>query len=137
MSSLFVWVTLAAFAALTSSQSVNASVPQKGFQYKLPDGYSIVRTPGIGELDPYQVYGAALVAMLSLAYEDSNNLTEPISYPYPAITLSITGAEELTSYYRQFASYVLYHVLQTMSADNDFTVSNFTLQNQAGAIACR
>lgn len=73
--------------------------------------------------------------MLSLAYENSHNLTKPISYPYPAVTLNIIGADASTPYYRQFASYALYHTLQTMGADNDFTVSNFALQNQVGAIA--
>ncbi|KAL8918377.1 MAG: hypothetical protein Q9208_007396 [Pyrenodesmia sp. 3 TL-2023] len=131
------WFSITGFAAFSSSQSLNASSPRKGFEYKLPDGYSIVRTAGIGELDQGQIYGAVLVAMLSLAYEASNNQTDPVSYPYPAITLNITGADASTPYYRQFASYVLYHALQTMSADNDFTVSNFTLQNQAGAIACQ
>ncbi|KAI4285967.1 MAG: hypothetical protein L6R38_000260 [Xanthoria sp. 2 TBL-2021] len=95
------------------------------------------RTAGNGELDQIQVYGATFVSMLGLAYENSGNLTEPVSYAYPAITLNITGQDETTPYYRQFASYTLYHALQTMIADNDFTVSNFKLQNKAGTIACK
>ncbi|KAL8760620.1 MAG: hypothetical protein Q9184_003210 [Pyrenodesmia sp. 2 TL-2023] len=134
---LFVWLSLTGFATFTSSQSPNASLPRKGFQCKLPGGYSIVRNPGIGEFDQGQVYGAVLVAMLSLAYEDFDNLTDPISYPYPAVTLNITGVDVSAPYYRQFASYVPYHALQTMSADSDFTLSSFTLQNQDGATACK
>lgn len=78
-----------------------------------------------------------LVAMITLAYEDSGNLTDPVSYPYPAITLNITGAEDSSQYYRQFASFTLYNALQTMTASNDFTASNFTLQNKVGGVACR
>ncbi|KAI4252585.1 MAG: hypothetical protein LQ352_004206 [Teloschistes flavicans] len=114
-----------------------ATLHRRNFQYKLPDGYTIKRVPGIGELDPGQAYGAVLVAMLGLAYEDSHGLIDPVSNSYPAITLNITGAEEDSKYYRQFASYVLYHALDTLISTGDFTASKFTLQNKAGAVACR
>ncbi|KAL9581353.1 MAG: hypothetical protein Q9212_003944 [Teloschistes hypoglaucus] len=53
------------------------------------------------------------------------------------MTLNITGAEEDSQYYRQFASYTLYHALETLTSSGDFTASNFTLQNKAGSVACR
>ena len=124
-----------AVSIITPSQPT--ALRQRDLQYKLPDGYTVVRTPGVGELDSGQVYGAIIVALLTLAYEDSSNLTDPISYPYTAITLNISGADETSQYYRQFASYTLYNALQTLNSSNDFTASNFTLQNSAGAIACK
>ncbi|KAL8726785.1 MAG: hypothetical protein Q9181_005924 [Wetmoreana brouardii] len=105
--------------------------------YKLPDGYTVERDYSAGELDQDQIYGAILVAMFNLAYEEARNLTKPVSYTYPAITLNITGADEDSQYYRQFASYTLYHALETVISSRNFNVSNFTLQNKAGGIACK
>ncbi|KAL8872967.1 MAG: hypothetical protein Q9174_001501 [Haloplaca sp. 1 TL-2023] len=131
----FLVFCLSNFFAPTAAQ-VNSSLPQKGFPIKLPDGYTIERTPGEGELDPIYTFGAIFNAMLELAYEDSRNLTDPISHNYPTITLNITGYDD-GQFFRQFASYTLYHALQTMIADNDYRVSNFTLQNDPGTIACK
>lgn len=75
--------------------------------------------------------------MLTLAHADSSTLTEPVSYPYPALTPNITGTDSSSRYYRQFARYVLYTALQTMTSSTGFSASNFTLQNQAGSIACK
>ncbi|KAI4103387.1 MAG: hypothetical protein L6R37_003826 [Teloschistes peruensis] len=119
------------------SPSHPATLDRRNFRYKLPDGYTIERVSGVGELDPQQAYGAILVAMLGLAYEEPRNLTDPVSNSYPAITLNITGADDDSQYYRQFASYTLYHALETLTSTGDFTVSNFTLQNKAGSVACR
>ncbi|KAI4198973.1 MAG: hypothetical protein LQ350_004954 [Teloschistes chrysophthalmus] len=119
------------------SPSLDATLHRRNFRYKLPDGYTIERAPGVGELDSRQVYGAIIVAMLGLAYEESRNLTDPVFHSYPAMTLNITGVEEDSQYYRQFASYTLYHALETLTSSGDFTASNFTLQNKAGSVACR
>ena len=121
----------------TPARSQHTELRRRNLRYKLPDGYTINRTSGIGELDQFQIYGAILLAMITLAYENSHNLTDPISYPYPAITLKIPSADESTQYYRQFASHTLYHALETMTASNNFTASKFTLQNKAGTVACR
>lgn len=110
---------------------------RRQFDYRPPNGYSIDRQAGVGELDQFQAYGAIIVALLNLAYDDSSKLTDPVSYPYPAITLNITGADENKPYYRQFASYTLYNALETMISTNNFTVSNFTMQNKAGTISCK
>ncbi|KAL8657645.1 MAG: hypothetical protein Q9226_001707 [Calogaya cf. arnoldii] len=115
---------------------------QKGFQYKLPDGYDIERSTGTGDLYPGEVFGAILVAMLGLAYENYYNQTDPFSHFFFGITLKITGADDTMPFYRQFASYTLYHTLQTitaeiMTSEDIFTATNFTLQNKAGAVACR
>lgn len=110
---------------------------RRDFQYALPDGYIIDRTFGTGEIDQYYVYGGIIIAMLGLAYEDARNLTDPISMTYPTLTINITGAEVNSQYYRQFSSYTLYHALETIISDNDTRTSNFTLQNKAGAVACK
>lgn len=60
-----------------------------------------------------------------------------MSSPYPGIILNTTGAGEKSQHYQQFASYVLYNALDTMTTTNNFTDSSFTLQNKAGAIACK
>ncbi|KAL8768859.1 MAG: hypothetical protein Q9209_005040 [Squamulea sp. 1 TL-2023] len=134
---LYLCVALNGLVVPTLSQSLSPNRTLKGFQYKLPDGYSIERDLGVGALDEGQVYGVVLIAMINLAYEDSQNLTSTATYPFPAITLKVTSADETGQYYRQFASYTLYHALQVMSSTNDFTTSNFTLQNKAGSIACK
>ncbi|KAL8787654.1 MAG: hypothetical protein Q9213_002085 [Squamulea squamosa] len=134
---LYLCVGLSGLVVPTLSQGLPPKPIPKGFEYKLPDGFSIDRDLGVGALDEGQVYGAVLVAMINLAYEDSGNLTSAATYPYPTITLNVTGADETVQYYRQFASYTLYHALQVMSSTKDFTVSNFTLQNKAGTIACK
>ncbi|KAL8851887.1 MAG: hypothetical protein Q9221_003210 [Calogaya cf. arnoldii] len=113
---------LTSFCVLSSSQSLNSSLPLKGFQYKLPDGYAIGRSTGSGDLYPGE--------------------TDPFSHFFFGITLKVTGADDTTPFYRQFATYTLNHALQTMTAeiktpDNIFTSTNFTLQNKAGAVACR
>ena len=64
---------LTSFCVLSSSQSLNSSLPLKGFQYKLPDGYAIGRSTGSGDLYPGEVFGAILVAMFGLAYEKYYN----------------------------------------------------------------
>ena len=135
---------LASPAPATASQPL---VP-RNFQYKLPDGYTIERTtnPNVttseaftdpNAFDPAQVYVSTLTAMLGLAYEDSSGLTGPTSYPYQGIVLNITGADESSQYYRQFASYILYHALDAMSSTDTFVISNFTLQDSAGVVACK
>lgn len=134
---LYIFFGLINLVISIPSTSHPAGLLRRSLQYKLPDGYTIERTPGVGELDEVQAYGAIIVALINLAYEDSSNLTDPVSYPYPAITLNITGADETSQYYRQFASYTLYHALQTLTLTKDLTVSNFTLQNKAGAVACK
>ncbi|KAL8893357.1 MAG: hypothetical protein Q9192_005345 [Flavoplaca navasiana] len=58
---------LSSLYTLSSSQGHNATLPQKGFPYKLPDGYSIERTSGVGELDLFYAYGAIHVSMIELA----------------------------------------------------------------------
>lgn len=133
------WLLLALINHVVSlpSSDFSTSLQRRNFKYKLPDGYTIERRLGVGELDQAQVYGAILVAMFGLAYEDSRSLTDPVSSTYPAIILNITGADEDSQYYRQFASYTLYHALETIIATNDSSVANFTLQNQVGAIACK
>ncbi|KAL9629430.1 MAG: hypothetical protein Q9204_005277 [Flavoplaca sp. TL-2023a] len=128
---------LSSLYTLSSSQSHNATQPQKGFPYKLPDGYSIERTSGVYELDPFYAYGAILVSMIELAYEDSGNLTDPVSKSYAGMTVNITGADDTSPFYRQFATYTLYHALQVLTAEPNVTVSNFTLGNEAGAVACK
>ena len=131
---LYLCYGLISYIVLASGQSLKQQ--RKPLAYKLPDGYSIERHLGVGDLESFQVYGAVIVAMINLAYEDSRNLTDPVSYSYPGITLNITGADETSPYYRQFASYVLWQAIETMDAQNNFTTSNFTLQNKAGGIAC-
>ncbi|KAL8814529.1 MAG: hypothetical protein Q9223_006256 [Gallowayella weberi] len=121
----------------TLSQRTTSPPPQKPFNYGLPDGYSVERQLGNSSLDQEQVYGAIIIAMLDLAYEPSRNLTPPISYPYPAITLKLTGGDATSQFYRQFATYTLYTALETMSSKNDFMASNFTMQNKAGGVAVR
>ncbi|KAL8976367.1 MAG: hypothetical protein Q9205_007609, partial [Flavoplaca limonia] len=109
----------------------------KGFPYKLPDGYSIERTSGVYELDPFYAYGAILVSMIELAYEDAGNQTDPVSKSYAGMTVNITGGDDTSRFYRQFATYTLYHALQVLTAEQNVTVSNFTLGNGAGAVACK
>ncbi|KAL8893316.1 MAG: hypothetical protein Q9192_005386, partial [Flavoplaca navasiana] len=109
----------------------------KGFPYKLPDGYSIERTSGVYGLDRFHVYGAILVSMIELAYEDAGNQTDPLSKSCLGMTVNITGGDDTMPYYRQFATYTLYHALQVLTAEPNVTVSNFTLRNDAGAVACR
>lgn len=111
LSSCLLCFCVSSLSVITSSQRLNSSLPQKDFEYRLPDGYSIERVAGTGKVDERQVYGAVLVAKLELAYEDFQNLADPVSYPYPAITLNITGVDDTSPYYRQFASYNLYHAL--------------------------
>ncbi|KAI4176946.1 MAG: hypothetical protein LQ343_000803 [Gyalolechia ehrenbergii] len=139
MLSSFVYLCfgLVSLVTSTSSQAHSSELQRRRFEYGLPTGYSVDRQPGVGELDPLQAYGAIIVTLINLAYGDSGNLTDPVSYPYPAITLNITGPDDSSPYYRQFASYTLYNALETMSSTKIFTVSNFTLQNKAGAIACK
>ncbi|KAL8684285.1 MAG: hypothetical protein Q9224_006465 [Gallowayella concinna] len=119
------------------SQDTKTPTPRRPFNYEPPKGYSVERQVGKGSLDQVYVYSAILIAMLDLAYEDSRNLTSPISYPYPSITLNVTGGDATSQYYRQFATYTLYTALELMKSNNDFTGSNFTMQNKAGTIAVR
>ncbi|KAL9638887.1 MAG: hypothetical protein Q9204_001334 [Flavoplaca sp. TL-2023a] len=128
---------LGSLYTLSSSQSHKATLPQKGFLYKLPDGYGIERSSGVYELDPFYVYGAVLVSMIELADEDSSNLTDPVSKSYAGMTVNITGPDDTAPFYRQFATYTLYHALQVLTAEQNVTVSNFTLENDAGAVACK
>ena len=53
------------------------------------------------------------------------------------MTVNITGGDDTSRFYRQFATYTLYHALQVLTAEQNVTVSNFTLGNDAGAVACR
>ncbi|KAI4269475.1 MAG: hypothetical protein LQ337_007256 [Flavoplaca oasis] len=128
---------LSSLYTLSSSQSHKATPPQAGFPYKLPDGYSIERSSGVYELDPFYAYGAILVSMIELAYEDSRNLTDPVSKSYAGMTVNITGPDDTAPFYPQFATYILYHALQVLTAEQNVTVSNFTLGNDAGAVACK
>ncbi|KAI4191171.1 MAG: hypothetical protein L6R41_000308 [Letrouitia leprolyta] len=123
--------------SLVACSPYSPILQKRRFNYTLPNGYSIERQAGIGELDQFQAYGAIIVALLDLAYDDSSKLTDPVFYPYPAITLNITGSDESSPYYRQFASYTLYNALETMITSNNFSVSNFTMQNKAGTISCK
>ncbi|KAL6716079.1 hypothetical protein ACLMJK_005645 [Lecanora helva] len=129
------WIITNVFTPAISTPALT----RRNFQYKLPDGYTVERSKGSGGGEGYSldIYSAALIAMLNLAYEPSNNLTDPVSYPFVTITLNITGADAKAQYYRQYALYTLYHALETMTSTNDYTFSNFTLQNKAGSVACR
>ncbi|KAL8703603.1 MAG: hypothetical protein Q9201_003228 [Fulgogasparrea decipioides] len=135
--SLYLFFFLVSWVVSIPSPSLPTTLHRRNYQYKLPNGYNVERISSAGELEQDQVYGAILVAMFSLAYEEPRNLTKPVSYTYPAITLNITGADEDSQYYRQFASYTLYHALEILVSSNNFSVSNFTLQNKAGGIACK
>ncbi|KAL8889195.1 MAG: hypothetical protein Q9215_003494 [Flavoplaca cf. flavocitrina] len=115
----------AVFASLLVLASHIATLPQKGFPYKLPDGYSIERTSGVYELHPFYAYGAILVSMIELAYEDAGNQTDPVSKSYAGMTVNITGGDDTSRFYRQFATYTLYHALQVLTAEQNVTVSNF------------
>ena len=144
----FIILTLASTTEAYVTTTSHASLIPRNFRYKLPDGYSINRTtnPNVtgsteyndpNAFDPGQVYVSTLIAMVNLAYENSGNLTSSVSYPYQGITLNITGADPSAQYYRQFASYILYQALDDMSSTDSFVISNFTLQNAEGVIACK
>lgn len=119
--------------------TINTGLAQRGFAYKFPDGYSVVRTQGVVELDCAYIYGALVVAMQTLAYEDARGLSDPLSFPFNTVTLNITGAETSPQFYRQFASYLLYDTLAGLAAKPNITTlsANYTLQNAAGSIACK
>ncbi|KAL8676370.1 MAG: hypothetical protein Q9186_007102 [Xanthomendoza sp. 1 TL-2023] len=119
------------------SQGTKTPPPRRPFNYGLPSGYSVERQLGESPLDQVYINSAIIIAMLDLAYEDSRNLTSPVSYPYPSITLNVTGGDATSQYYRQYATYTLYTALETMKSKNDFTASNFTMQNKAGTVAVR
>lgn len=94
ISFLHIFFGLISVVVSTSAPGPTPASRLRLYEYKLPDGYSIERQIGAGELDQGQVYGAVIVAMINLAYQDSRNLTDPVSYSYPAITLNITSADE-------------------------------------------
>ena len=136
---MFVYISLlglciSSLSIIVSSRRLNSSLPQKGFEYKLPDGYSIDRTVGTRKLDELQVYGAILVTMLQLAYEDSRNLTFPVLYPSPAVTLNITGADNINPLLLPISKL---HPLSTMPSKQCASTTNFAASNSHAAEQCR
>ena len=134
---LILFFNLISFATSIPTSSFIQTLHRRNYRNYLPDGYSIERQPGTAQVDQTQVYGAIILAMISLANKDSRNLTDPGSYTYPGIILNITGADEDTQYHPLFASYTLYHALEVMITETNLTASNFTLRNEAGTIGCK